>query len=407
MPNHAWLTRHFEKDTAKSVAPLKRNVSQLSSRDTPIRVNGKMDLYHNVRPILFRFEPELAHRAALTGLEITYRLGFQRVLEEKPTVVMGLRFSNPVGLAAGFDKNGKHIDSLSSLGFGFIEVGTITPRPQYGNPRPRLFRIPEAQALINRMGFNNEGMETAVENIARSKCSSVIGISIGKNAATPMEKATDDYLTGLRCVYKYASYVALNISSPGTRNLRRLQEPGYLARLLRLLKSEQSKLIDKYTKYVPLVVKIAPDFKSAELKKISEILLKYKIDGIIATNTTLSRDRVEGLAHAWEEGGLSGAPLRDKALAILVEMNKYIEGRIPIIASGGIMDANDAQARIDAGASLVQVYTGFVYRGPRLIKDIVNRVQLRSYSGNSSTNDHFQRTAKAVLLVPRRPFYCR
>lgn len=338
---------------------------------------GVMNLYQFVRPILFLLEPELAHRAALIGLELMHRFGIRRVLEGQSTTVMGLRFPNPVGLAAGFDKNARHIDSLIGLGFGFIEIGTITPRPQDGNPRPRLFRIPEAQALINRMGFNNDGVEMAIKNLARSKCDNIIGISIGKNATTPIEKAADDYLVGLRRVYKYASYVALNISSPGTKHLRRLQEPEYLTHLLRLLKSEQSKLTDEHNKYVPLVVKIAPDFERLELRKISEVLLNHEIDGIIATNTTLSREGVKGLPHAREEGGLSGAPLREKALDVLMEMNKYVEGRVPLIASGGIMDADDAQARIDAGASLVQVYTGLIYGGPRLLSDIVNRVQLR------------------------------
>jgi len=341
------------------------------------KVAGVISLYQFVRPILFLLEPEIAHWVALAGLELTHNFGIRGVLEGQSTTVMGLRFPNPVGLAAGFDKNGRHIDSLIGLGFGFIEIGTITPRAQAGNPRPRLFRIPEAQALINRMGFNNDGVDMVIRNLARINCDNVVGISIGKNTTTPIEKAADDYLAGLRRVYKYASYVALNISSPGTKHLRRLQEPEYLSHLLHLLKSEQSKLTDEHDRYVPLVVKIAPDFESSELRKISEILLNHEIDGIIATNTTLSRDGVNGQPSAGEEGGLSGIPLREKALDILMEINKYVEGRVPLIASGGIMDADDAQARIDAGASLVQVYTGLVYRGPRLIKDIVTRVQLR------------------------------
>jgi len=304
------------------------------------------------------------------GLEVTHRLGMRRVLEQNKTTVMGLQFHNPVGLAAGFDKNGRHIDALMSLGFGFIEIGTITPRPQLGNPRPRLFRLPEAGALINRMGFNNNGVETVVANLERANSKGVIGISIGKNADTPLNNAADDYLYCLRRVYGYASYVALNISSPGTTDLRRLQEPEYLTHLLGVLKAEQNKLADEQQRYVPLVVKLAPDFDKLALKKIGEILLTQKIDGIIATNTTLSRKGVEGLRHSTEKGGLSGAPLRDKALEVLIELNEYVEGAIPLIASGGIMDADDALARINAGASLVQVYTGFVYRGPQIINDI-------------------------------------
>lgn len=337
-----------------------------------------MNLYQLVRPILFLLEPELAHWLALSALDLTHRIGIQHVTEGKSTTVMGLRFPNPVGLAAGFDKNARHINSLISLGFGFIEVGTITPKPQKGNPKPRLFRIPEAQALINRMGFNNDGVNIVTKNIVRHKFDNVIGISIGKNASTPIEKAAHDYLVSLRCVYKYASYVAINVSSPGSKHLRRLQEPKYLTHLLQLLKYEQSKLTDEYGKYVPLVVKIAPDFGKPKLKKICEILFNHRIDGIIATNTTLSRDGVRGMPHAEEQGGLSGAPLKERALELLTEINTYMEGRIPLIASGGIMNAADAQARIDAGASLVQVYTGFIYGGPRWLREIITRVHPRS-----------------------------
>lgn len=350
----------------------------MRSIHTPRRTTEKMDIYRIIRPVLFLFEPELSHRVALAGLDFSYHLGFRRVLEEKPTLVMGLRFPNPVGLAAGFDKNGSYIKPLSSLGFGFIEVGTITPQAQSGNPRPRLFRIPAAQALINRMGFNNEGVEAVIGNISRSKCDSVIGISIGKNATTPISDATSDYLNCYRRVYKYGSYVALNISSPGTKHLRRLQEPEYLAHLLRLLKSEQDSLAEKYQRYVPLVVKLAPDFASEELRKISELMLQHGVDGIIVTNTTLSREGIQMLPRSNEAGGLSGTPLRERALEVLTKMNQYVEGRIPLIASGGIMDVSDAQARIDAGASLVQVYTGLVYKGPRLVRDMVHSVQIPS-----------------------------
>jgi dihydroorotate dehydrogenase len=313
---------------------------------------------------------------ALIGLEVAHHLGMQRALrKQKKKTVMGLQFTNPVGLAAGFDKNGRHIDALMSLGFGFIEIGTITPQPQPGNPRPRLFRILKTQALINRMGFNNDGIDAVIANIKRANYDGVIGVSIAKNATTPLEKATEDYLDGLRRAYKHASYIALNISSPGTRNLRKLQEPEYLSRLLGILKAEQDKLTDEHDKYVPLVVKITPDFEKSELRKVSEILLAHQIDGIIATNTTLSRKGVEGLRHAIEEGGLSGAPLRERALQVLMEMNSLVEARIPLIASGGIIDVEDALARIDAGASLIQVYTGFVYQGPRMLEEIVSRLE--------------------------------
>lgn len=335
---------------------------------------GEKSLYQFLRPILFSLEPELAHRVALIGLEATHRLGMRCIPEKRKKTVMGLQFTNPVGLAAGFDKNGRHIDALMSLGFGFIEIGTITPRPQPGNPRPRLFRIPNAVALINRMGFNNEGVEAAIANVEHANYDGIVGISIGKNATTPLEKAAEDYLTGFRHVYKHASYVALNISSPGTKLLRRLQEPEYLIHLLGRLKSEQSKLTEEHDKYVPLVVKIAPDLEELELRQIGEILLTQKIDGIIATNTTLSRKGVEGLSHSRENGGLSGAPLRERAIKVLLDLNEYVEGRIPIVASGGIMNADDAIERIEAGASLVQLYTGLIYRGPQIVKEIATRL---------------------------------
>lgn len=310
----------------------------------------------------------------MIALEVAHRLGVRRVLEMQKKSVMGLQFANPIGLAAGFDKNGRHIDALTALGFGFIEIGTVTPRPQLGNPQPRLFRLSEAEALINRMGFNNDGVAAALANLERARYRGVVGVSIGKNAATPLQMAAEDYLVGLRRIYRHASYVALNISSPGTTHLRRLQEPEQLTQLLSKLKSEQNRLADEYGKYVPLVVKLAPDFEESALRRVGETLLSRKVDGIIATNTTLSRKGVEKLSHAGEKGGLSGAPLREKACQVLMALNKYVEGRIPLIASGGIMDADDAVARIDAGASLIQLFTGLIYRGPRLLKNIANRL---------------------------------
>ena len=358
-----------------------------------------MDFYQHIRPVLFRLDPEIAHRAALFGLEITRHLGVRPGLVEKPTSVMGLRFPNPVGLAAGFDKNGRYIEALSQLGFGFIEIGTVTPLPQRGNPRPRLFRIPEAEALINRMGFNNAGAETVFANIARAKCNAVVGVSIGKNATTPIDNALNDYLTCYRRAYKFAGYVAVNISSPGTKHLRRLQEPEHLTRLLRELKAEQNKLAEKHDRYVPLVVKVALDFDSLELRTISEILVDHRVDGIIATNTTLSREEVKGLPRADEAGGLSGVPLRERALDVLREINEYVEGRIPLIASGGIMNAEDAQARMDAGASLVQVYTGLVYKGPALIKELLHGVQVRTTPENHRLTSSSSRLPKVSRFL--------
>jgi dihydroorotate dehydrogenase len=359
-----WKQSWFCLDEA--IKPTLAFVDVISSQENRV--------YRFLQPILFRLDPELAHRVALIGLEVANRLGMRRAPERKKMTVMGLQFPNPVGLAAGFDKNGRHIDELMSCGFGFIEIGTVTPRPQPGNPRPRLYRIREAEALINRMGFNNDGVDKAITNLEHTNYKGVVGVSIGKNAGTPLDKAADDYLHCLRRAYNSASYVVLNISSPGTVGLRRLQEPEYLIHLLSELKAERNKLADEQNKYVPLVVKVAPDFERSDLRKISEILLAQKIDGIIATNTTLSRSGVEELRYANEEGGLSGAPLRDKALHVLMELNQQVEGAIPLIASGGIMNADDAMERIDAGASLIQVYTGFVYRGPRLINEIARRI---------------------------------
>ncbi len=288
---------------------------------------------------------------------------------------MGLDFPNKVGLAAGFDKDAEYIDVLAKLGFGFIEIGTITPHPQLGNPQPRLFRLQEAEALINRMGFNNKGVDQVVKNIRRSKYSGILGISIGKNSTTPLEKAEDDYLYSLNRVYEYADYVALNVSSPGTKDLRKLQQPDYLSSMLSRLKSEQKTLTKKHGRYVPLVIKIAPDLTEHELEKMADILLSQKIDGIIATNTTLSREGLNDIPSSSEEGGLSGKPLRQKALNVLRTINRLVGGKIAVIASGGIMTGDDALARINSGASLVQLYTGFIYHGPRIINEIKKRTE--------------------------------
>jgi len=287
-----------------------------------------------------------------------------------PRTVMGIAFPNPVGLAAGLDKNGDYIDALAALGFGFIEVGTVTPRPQPGNPKPRLFRLPRAQAIINRMGFNNQGVDYLLANVRRARYRGVLGINIGKNFDTPVERAVDDYVIGLRKVYAYASYVAVNISSPNTPNLRHLQEHDALLALLRTLKAEQQQLAQQHGKYVPLAVKIAPDLSAAAVADIAAILRNQGIDAVIATNTTLARDVVAHLPQGNEAGGLSGAPLTGRATEVVHQLHAVLQGDVPIIAVGGIMTAADAVAKARAGASLVQLYSGFIYRGPALITEV-------------------------------------
>jgi len=292
-----------------------------------------------------------------------------------PRTVMGLTFPNPVGLAAGLDKNGAYIDALAALGFGFIEIGTITPLPQPGNPKPRLFRLPEAQAIINRMGFNNDGVDALIANVKRAKYRGVLGINIGKNALTQMERAADDYLACLRKVYAHASYVTINISSPNTKNLRQLQGGDELDALLAQLKTEQEKLAQQHGRYVPLAVKIAPDLDSVQIKQIAALLVKHRIDGVIATNTTLSREGVENLPHGAEPGGLSGAPVRDKSTAVIRQLAAELRGALPIIGVGGIMSGADAAEKIHAGASLVQIYSGLIYRGNSLIVECANAIR--------------------------------
>jgi dihydroorotate dehydrogenase len=285
---------------------------------------------------------------------------------------MGLRFPNPVGLAAGLDKNGEHIDALGALGFGFIEIGTVTPRPQPGNAPPRLFRIAQARAIINRMGFNNDGVERLLMNVARARYRGILGINIGKNFDTPLERAADDYLYCLRKVYAAASYVTVNISSPNTANLRQLQQAGTLDGLLRALASERRKLADLHGKRVPLAVKIAPDLTQSDIADMAALFIEHGIDAVIATNTTLTRDAVEGLPDADQTGGLSGAPLTARATQIVRQLAAALAGRLPIIAAGGILTAADAQEKMDVGASLVQLYSGLVYAGPGLIGKVAH-----------------------------------
>ncbi len=327
--------------------------------------------YRLLRPLLFRLDAERAHRLTLRALDVGARLGLPSACEvaDKPVRVMGIDFPNPVGLAAGLDKNAEHLDALAHLGFGFIEVGTVTPRPQPGNPRPRMFRIPAARAVINRLGFNNLGVDRLVRNVQAARYRGVLGINIGKNFDTPIARAASDYVTCLRKVYPVAHYVTVNISSPNTRNLRQLQESDELDTLLGALKSEQMQLAQRHARYVPLALKIAPDLTDEQLETIARLLLHHQIDAVIATNTTLSRAGVEGLAHGREAGGLSGAPLTDRARAVLAALAGHLGGRIPIIGVGGIMAGKDAVDRIAAGATLIQLYTGLVYAGPGLIAE--------------------------------------
>ena len=330
-------------------------------------------MYPLIRSALFNFDPETAHYLTLCSLKSAHRFGLSRIaaarIPDDPRSVMGLTFTNPVGLAAGLDKDGECIDGLAALGFGYIEIGTVTPRPQPGNPKPRLFRLPQANAIINRMGFNNQGVDAFIENLRHTKYQGILGINIGKNAATPIENAADDYLFCMRKVYAHASYITVNISSPNTKNLRQLQGEDALNHLLQQLKSEQQKLTDKHGKYVPIVLKIAPDLDNEQIAQIARLLMQHRIDGVIATNTTLARDGVEALPNSNEAGGLSGAPLRVISTAVIRLLAAELQGALPIIGVGGIMNGADAAEKISAGASLVQIYTGLIYRGPALIRE--------------------------------------
>jgi dihydroorotate dehydrogenase len=333
-----------------------------------------MNIYAAFKPLLFLLDAECAHDITLKSLKFAEKLKlsclFGKVPSCQPRQVMGLSFPSAVGLAAGLDKNAAHIDGLAALGFGFIEVGTVTPRPQPGNPMPRLFRVKEAEGIINRFGFNNLGVDKLVENVKASRYQGILGINIGKNFDTPIERAVDDYLICLRKVYPYASYITVNISSPNTKNLRALQEKDALGGLLAALKSEQRQLVARHGRYVPIALKIAPDLEQEQVNEIADLLLQHGFDGVIATNTTLAREAVQGMENADEAGGLSGAPVRDKSTAVIRLLAQRLQGRIPIIGVGGILSGRDAAEKMMAGASLVQVYSGLIYRGPALVKDI-------------------------------------
>lgn len=333
-------------------------------------------IYSTLRPLLFMLDAEKAHNFALPALKRAHQIGLTRFLTTPANDVrdvMGVRFPNPVGLAAGLDKDGRYIDALAALGFGSIEIGTVTPRAQTGNPQPRMFRLPKAQAIINRMGFNNAGVDAFVANVLASQFyqnkEGVLGLNIGKNADTPIEKAAEDYLFCLEKVYPFASYVTVNISSPNTKNLRQLQSTTELDSLLAQLKQGQFRLADKYKRYVPLALKIAPDLDLEQIQAIAGALMRHKIDGVIATNTTVNRDAVVGLPHADEAGGLSGAPVFAASNKVISGLKSELGDAIPIIGVGGIFSGNDAAEKFHAGASLVQLYSGLIYRGPSLIRE--------------------------------------
>jgi dihydroorotate dehydrogenase len=358
-------------------------------------------IYEIARPLLFALDAEKAHDLTLLKLGHAHRLGLTRwlqpVLADDPVEVFGLRFRNPVGLAAGLDKNGAYVDALGALGFGLVEVGTVTPRPQAGNPKPRMFRLPAAQALINRLGFNNEGLAHFLahvgENRAFTAAGGVLGLNIGKNADTPIERALDDYGECLRAVYptlvERPGYITVNISSPNTRDLRSLQGEDQLKSLLLGLRDQRRRLADQYGKRVPMAVKIAPDLPDLDLPRVADTVVECEVDAIIATNTTVARDRVAGLPNADQTGGLSGAPLAARATAVVGALARHLQGRLPIIGVGGIMTGADARAKIAAGASLVQLYTGLVYRGPALIAECrralqTNKRGAKGWTGSNS-----------------------
>lgn len=335
-------------------------------------------LYRLARSAIFKLDAEKAHDLAIqnfsrftgTPLDLFYR----QHVPDRPVEVMGITFKNPVGLAAGLDKNGECIEAFGAMGFGFVEVGTVTPRPQPGNDKPRLFRVIPAEGIINRFGFNNLGVDNLIENVKKANYDGVIGINIGKNKDTPIEKGAEDYLICMDKVYPYAGYITVNISSPNTPGLRTLQYGEMLDDLLSQLKEKQKELAEKHGKYVPLTLKIAPDLEDHEIKQIAESLIKNKIDGVIATNTTLDRSLVKDMPHCDEAGGLSGRPLQNRSTEVIRMLAEELDGALPIIGVGGIDSAVSAREKMAAGASLVQIYSGFIYHGPKLVKDIVTNI---------------------------------
>ncbi len=340
-------------------------------------IGGGFMSYALFRPFLFNMEPERAHEFTLNMLEKAHKahlLGFSHARQSLPTTCMGIHLFNPVGLAAGLDKNGSHIDALSELGFGFLEIGTVTPRPQLGNDKPRLFRIPQAGAIINRMGFNNDGVDNMIANIERAKYQGVLGINIGKNAITPVENALEDYVYCLERVYPYASYITINISSPNTKNLRSLQSADALSALLEGIKTCHTRLANSYGFYVPIALKIAPDLEESQIDDIANAVVQFDIDGLVATNTTLSRVGVEDYPNADEAGGLSGRPVSHTSTQILSMFNDRLMGKVDLIGVGGIDEGELAVKKYKVGAKAVQLYSGLVYKGPALITDCVQAI---------------------------------
>lgn len=326
-------------------------------------------MYSLLRPLLFQLDAEHSHSLALSALHYLPRAIFPPVAYN-PVPTLGLTFPHPVGLAAGLDKNGEHLDALAKIGFAFIELGTVTPRPQLGNPKPRLFRLPEDQAIINRMGFNNKGIDALITNVNKAKYPGILGINIGKNKDTPIHDSAADYLYCLQRAYPHASYITINISSPNTPDLRQLQQADYFADLLKQLSEQHKQLADQWQRHVPLLVKVSPDETSETLKQMTELILKFGVEGIIATNTTCSRDGINNSKYAEEQGGLSGKPVAALATQTLKLIKKYVGNQVALIGVGGIDDCQSAQAKLDAGATLIQVYSGLIYRGPGLVAEL-------------------------------------
>jgi len=328
--------------------------------------------YCLIKPFVLALDPETAHELSIAGLRALGAIApLGRPLPDSPVTIMGLSFPNRIGLAAGLDKNGEAIDALAGWGFGHLEIGTVTPRPQPGNPKPRMFRLPQVEGIINRMGFNNHGIDALIANVRAAKYRGILGINIGKNADTPIERAADDYLICLEKAYPHASYITVNISSPNTKNLRTLQGESELDALLGALKARQAGLAQQHGKYVPLALKIAPDLDDTQIANIADALRRHRIDAAIATNTTLDRSKVAGQPNAEQAGGLSGAPLFEASTLVLKKLAAALAGEVPIIAVGGVTDGAKAKAKLAAGAQLVQIYSGLIYRGPELVKDCV------------------------------------
>ncbi len=337
-------------------------------------------LYKLAQKVLFATDPEFAHDLSMEGLRLGHRLRATQFLFKvirQPVQCMGLEFPNPVGVAPGLDKNGDYFEALGELGFGFVEVGTVTPRPQPGNPKPRIFRLPEASAMINRLGFNNKGVDHLVNQVKKHHFKGVLGINIGKNADTPIENAADDYLCCLEKVYPYADYITANISSPNTKNLRDLQAEEQLDHLLGKLDQRRQELSDQYDRYVPLAVKVAPDLDDDTIPIIAEVICRHHMDAMIAGNTTIGREGVQGMKHAEEAGGLSGAPLKPKADKVLAALRKVLPDKVALIGVGGITTGQDAVDKLDLGADLVQFYTGMIYRGPELVSECLKAIKNR------------------------------